>query len=104
MVVRIGSAAELPSDDWVDITRHFDPGEDLNDLLKPLRECRVLVADGDGLHIFLDEAKRIRHAVYWLSTKWICPCSDRQPCAAVVVLQVTSFHWSTRPSHTPGAN
>lgn len=91
------------NDDWVDLTVNFEPLEELKAILEPLRSYQVIVADGDGLYVFLDERKHIRHAVYWLATKWICPCSDEQPCAAVVVLEVTSFNWNVNPSHKPDA-
>lgn len=90
------------TDHWVDLTPNFDPREDLTDLFKPLQQCRVMAVDGDGLYVFLDPMRQIRHAVYWLADEWICPCRDAQPCAAVVVMQVKSFAWDKMPTHQSG--
>jgi hypothetical protein len=80
-------------EDWCELTENFQPLEHMEDVLKVLGEMRVFSTDDDRLYLFTTPKLDLRHAVYRIGTRWICPCSDAKRCPAVAVMQIASFSW-----------
>lgn len=96
----------MNSEDWCELTENFRPQEHMEDVVKLLGRYRVFSTDDDRLYLFTNLSLDVQHAAYRMNARWICPCKDPSPCAAVTVMQVASFTWTVGPepaeeTHTP---
>lgn len=84
----------MNEDDWCELTANFRPHEHLEDVVKLLGAFRVFSTDDDRLYVFTDARLALRHVAYRMGTRWMCPCHETRPCAAVAVMQLASFSWT----------
>ena len=88
----------MNEDDWCELTQNFHPLEHMEHVLKVMGKVRVFSTDDDRLYLFTDTDLNLKHAVYRIGKRWICPCQYATPCPGVAVMQVASFGWTIDPA------
>lgn len=92
----------MNEDDWCELTDNFDPLEHMEDVLKVMGKVRVFSTDDDRLYLFTTPELDLKHAVYRIGKRWICPCRFAMPCPGVAVMQVASFGWTIEDDDPEG--